>query len=179
MTRKTKDNQAIADAEYGVDSRYTSKSEREIADRELTKARKERRKNLTTNQVITARLLQLKLKMEEFIKNPVDGGDHFFTGFLATYIDTVYSKRNSFAKDIDITPVLLSQILNKHREPGEEFMLRLMVHSEKTFQPVCEFPKAMWHQVLFHEKMCHTLSTHDEWRPGVESHVKTSALIKT
>lgn len=178
MTRKAKNNKEATDAEYGVDSRFGSKAESKIAGKELMVARKERMKSFTASQVVHARLLQLKLEMEEFIEKPVFEGNHSFAEFLARYIDTMYSKRAAFAKDMDITPVLLSQILNKHREPGEEFMLRLMVHSEKAFQHVCEFPKATWHQVLFHEKMRNTLSTQDKWRPDVEKHVKISELVK-
>jgi len=156
-----------------VDSRYTSKKEKDVDSRALMEARLQRMKNVSADHIVKARLLQLKLKMEEYIKKPVYKDHNFFTEFLAKYIDTIYNRRNNFAKDIDITPVRLSQVLNNHRDPKEEFMLRLMVHSEKTYKNVCQFNKKTWYQVYYHEKICDTMSSQDEWRPDVEKHVNT------
>ena len=95
------------------------------------------------------------------------------------YIDTAYSKRSNFASDIDITPVRLSQVLNSHREPKDEFMRRLMIHSEKTYQNICQFQKKTWYQVYYHEKICDTISSQDEWRSEVEKHVKVKNLVNS
>lgn len=178
MTRKKKSNKEVEGAEYGVDSRYFSKKERQADGKALMEQRLRRMKNVSEDQIIKAKLLQLKLKMEEYIKKPVYEDHNFFTEFLTSYIDTIYSRRTHFAKDIDITSVRLSQVLNNHREPKDEFMLRLMIHSEKTFKNVCEFHKKTWYQVYFHEKICDTMSSQDEWRPNVEKHVNISKLIK-
>ena len=169
----------IEGAEYGVDSRYPSKKERQADSKALMEARLDRMKNLSKDQIIRAKLLQLKLKMEEYIQKPVYKNHNFFTEFLTSYIDTVYSKRSNFANDIDITPVRLSQVLNNHREPKDEFMLRLMIHSEKTYQNICQFHKKTWYQVYYHEKICDTMSSQDEWRPEVEKHVKVKNLVKS
>ena len=67
-----------------------------------------------------------------------------FTNFLETYIDAIYSQRSKFAIDINITPVFLSQVINNHREPNEEFILKLMIHSEKAFKNVGDFHKEIW-----------------------------------
>lgn len=176
MTKRK--NKELEGAEYGVDSRYTSKKDRESDGKALMEARLKRMKNLSEDQIARAKLLQLKLKMEEYISKPVYQDCNFFTEFLTTYIDTIYSKRSNFAKDIDITPILLSKVLNKHREPRDEFMMRLMIHSEKTYKNVCEFHKKTWYQVYFHEKICNTMSSQDKWRPKVEKHVNVSKLIK-
>lgn len=176
MTKRK--NKELEGAEYGVDSRYTSKKDRESDGKALMEARLKRMKNLSEDQIARAKLLQLKLKMEEYIRKPVYQDCNFFTEFLTTYIDTIYSKRSNFAKDIDITPILLSKVLNKHREPRDEFMMRLMIHSEKTYKNVCEFHKKTWYQVYFHEKICNTMSSQDKWRPKVEKHVNVSKLIK-
>ncbi len=176
MTKKKK--KEIEGAEYGVDSRYPSTKEREADGKALMEERLKRMKNLSEDQIARAKLLQLKLKMEEYINKPVYQDYNFFTEFLTTYIDTIYSKRSNFAKDIDITPILLSKILNNHREPRDEFMMRLMIHSEKTYKNVCEFHKRTWYQVYFHEKICDTMSSQDKWRPEVEKHVSISKLIK-
>ena len=109
------------DAEYGVDSRYKSKKERESDAAALMEARLNRMKSLSKDQIIRAKLLQLKLKMEDYLKEPVYDNRNYFSEFLETYIDTIYSKRSGFAKDIDITPVSLSQVINNHRKPKDEF----------------------------------------------------------
>ena len=179
MIRKNENISEIEGAEYGVDSRYTSKKARLSDGKTLMEARLKRMKNLPSDQIIKARLLQLKLKMEEFIKEPIYLEQRHFTMFLKSYIDTVYSKRINFAKDIDITPILLSKILNNHREPKEEFMLRLMVHSEKTYKNICQFHEKTWHQVYFQEKLCELMANQNKWRPEVERHVNSHNLIKT
>jgi len=130
-------------------------------------------------QIIKAKLLQLKLKMEDYIKQPVYEEYNFFTSFLSDYIDTIYEKRVMFAKDINITPVSLSQILNNHREPKEEFMFRLMLHSELTFKSICEFQKRTWYQVYYHEKICDTMANQNEWKPTEKKNVKIkNAVLK-
>ena len=169
----------IEGAEYGVDSRYSSKKERQADSKALMEARLDRMKNLSKDQIIRAKLLQLKLKMEEYIQKPVYKDHNFFTEFLTSYIDTIYSKRSNFANDIDITPVRLSQVLNSHREPKDEFMLRLMIHSERTYQNICQFQKKTWYQVYYHGKICDTMSSQDEWRPEVEKHVKIKNLVNS
>lgn len=131
----------IEDAEYGVDSRYQSVKERESDATALMEARLSRMKKLSNDQIIRAKLLQLKLKMVEYLKNPVYDNRNYFSEFLESYVDTIYSKRSVFAKDIDITPVSLSQVINNHREPTEDFIMRLMIHSEMVFKNICEFHK--------------------------------------
>lgn len=178
MTRKKMSNKEIEGAEFGVDSRYTSKKEKLTESQKLMESRFQRMRNVSQDQIIKAKLLQLKFRMEEFIKNPIYKDRNFFTEFLTIYIDTIYSKRNHFAKDISIKPVLLSQVLNNHREPKEEFILRLMIHSEKAYKGICKFHKKTWYQVYYHEKLCETMSNQEEWRPEVEKHVSIDNLIK-
>lgn len=164
-------------AEFGVDSKYSSKNEKIKEGTTLMEARLRRMRNLTDDQIIKARLLQLKLKMEEFIKEPYHQESGSFTDFLANYVDTVYQKRKKFASDIGITPVLLSQILNGHREPKEEFILRLMVHSEKTYMNVCPFNTKIWYQVFYQERLSNMMANQNEWKPEIEKfvHVKNLA----
>lgn len=176
MTNK-KNNILIEEAEYGLDSRYKSKKERESDATALMEARLKRMKNLSKNQIIRAKLLQLKLKMEDFLKKPIYNNRNNFSEFLKSYVDAIYSKRSNFAKDIDITPVRLSQVINNHREPKDEFLRRLMIHSEKVYENVCEFPKKIWYQVYFHEKICDTMSSQEKWRPEIEKLVKFSETI--
>jgi hypothetical protein len=173
----TKNKKSIMDVEYGIDSRYKSKKERESDATALMEARLMRMKNLSKDQINKAKLLQLKLKMEEYIKNPVYDNHNYFSDFLKIYIDSVYSKRSTFAKDVDVTPVSLSQVINNHRAPKEEFIMKLMIHSEKVYKDVCEFHKKIWYQVYYHEKICDTMSNQEQWRPEIEKHIRISETI--
>lgn len=173
----TENKKNIFDPEYGIDSRYKSNKERESDATALMEARLMRMRNLSKGQITKARLLQLKLKMEEYIKRPVYDNNNYFSEFLKLYIDAIYSKRSDFAKDIDMTPVSLSQVVNNHREPKEEFIMKLMIHSEKIYKNVCAFHKTTWYQVYFHEKICDTMSKQDQWQPELEKHIRISEAI--
>lgn len=174
-SKKNKD--FIEDAEYGLDSRYKSKKERESEAASLMEARLMRMKNLSKDQINRTKLMQLKLKMEEYLKQPVYDDQNHFSDFLKAYIDTIYSTRNKFARDINITPIRLSQIINNHREPKDEFIMKLMIHSEKVYKKICDFQKKTWYEVYFHEKICDTMSNQEEWRPKFEKDIKLSETI--
>lgn len=167
----------IVNEEYSIDSRYKSADERKLESNVLMEARLQRMENANPSLIIRAKLLQLKLKMDEFLKKPVHEVGNYFTDFLSIYIDIIYNKRNDFALDINISKVKLSQVLNNHREPQKEFILRLMLHSELIYKNVCEFNKQTWYEVYYFEKICDIMSRQEEWRPEVEKHVKTSIYI--
>lgn len=175
MSKKNK--KPIVDPEFGLDSRYSSKKEYETEATALMEARLARMKKLPKDHFIRAKLMQLKLKMEEYISKPVYDNKNHFSEFLKTYIDTIYSTRNGFAQDINITPIRLSQVINKHREPQDEFIMKLMIHSEKVYENICEFHKKTWYQVYYHEKICDAMSSQDNWRPRIEKDVKLSKIF--
>ncbi|MEO7175444.1 MAG: helix-turn-helix transcriptional regulator [Saprospiraceae bacterium] len=165
------------DSEYGVDSRYKTTKEREYDSVALMQARLERLKNLPKEQILRAKLVQLKLKMENYLKEFIYDNQNHFAHFLESYVDVIYSKRSEFAKDINVTPVYLSKVINGHREPNEEFILKLMVHSEKMFKHVSVFESSTWYKIYFHEKLCDTMSNEDRWRPEIERQVRLTELI--
>ncbi len=177
MTMTNKHKGMKVDPEYGVDSRYKTNKERELDSVVLMQARLERMKNLSGDQILRAKLLQLKLKMENYLKAPVYDSRNHFAHFVETYVDAIYSKRSEFAKDINVSSVFLSQVINSHREPKEEFILKLMIHSEKVFKNVGEFQKTIWYEIYFHEKLCDTMARQDTWRPEIEKQVKFTELI--
>lgn len=74
-TKKIKDQ--IEDPEYGLDSRFKSSKERESESALLMEARLSRMKKLSKDQIIRAKLMQLKLKTEEplnIVSSQVSGG---------------------------------------------------------------------------------------------------------
>lgn len=175
-SKKNKD--FIEDAEYGLDSRYKSNNEYKSEATALMEARLMRMKNLSKDQIIRAKLMQLKLKMEEYLKQPIYDDHNHFSDFLKLYVDTIYSTRNKFAHDINIKPIRLSQVINNHREPKDEFIMKLMIHSEKVYENICDFHKKTWYQVYFHEKICDTMSSQEKWRPQLEKDIKFSESIE-
>lgn len=164
-------------AEFGVDSRYRNNKERESDSVALMEARLKRMKNLSKEQIMQARLVQLKLRMENYINSEADDARDSFTGFLEAYIDTLYSRRTEFASDVNISDVLLSQIINRHREASKDFMLKLMIHSEKIFSGVSHFKKETWYQIYFQEKIRDMMATQKDWRPEIEKQVNLKELI--
>jgi len=165
------------DPEYGVDSRYKTPKEKAIDAVALMEARLERMKNLPKEQILKAELLQLRLKIENYLRDPDYDNKNDFAHFLELYVDTIYSKRSEFAEDINVTPVFLSKVINKHREPKDEFILKLMIHSEKVFKNWGDFPKELWYQVYFHEKLSNTMSSQHKWSAKLEEQVKVSPTI--
>ena len=174
----TEDNNLMMDVEYGIDSRYKSDLESVSEATALMEARLRRMKLLSNDQITKAKLLQLKLKMEEFINHPVYDNHNHFSNFLKFYIDSIYSKRSIFAKDINVDPVSLSQVINNHREPKDEFILKLMIHSEKVYKDVCSFNKKIWYQIYFNNKICEIMAKQEEWQPEIEKQVRISELTK-
>lgn len=177
MTMNNQKTITNTESDYGVDSRYKTVRDREQDAVALMEARLERMRNLPKEQILRAKLLQLKLRMEDYLKEPVYDNQKHFIGFLEAYIDAIYSKRSKFAADINVTPVFLSKVINNHQEPKEEFILKLMVHSEKVFENVGDFNKKTWYQIYFHEKLCDTMSSQDKWRPEIEKQVKVAELM--
>jgi len=150
--------------EYGVDSRYKSLDKKLSEGKRLLQSRLARLNELSRTEIIGARLLQLKLRMEDYLLRIGDESRDLFTSFLKDYIDTIYDRRTSFAKDINISAVSLSQIINNHREPKEEFMYRLMIHSELTFKNIASFENSIWYKVFYHGKMCTTMANQSDWK---------------
>lgn len=71
MNSKVKANNRPVDAEFGIDSRYKNKTQREQDAVALMQARLNRMKDLSEAQILQARLMQLKLRMENYLNEPV------------------------------------------------------------------------------------------------------------
>jgi hypothetical protein len=177
MTMTIRQNINGIDPEFGVDSRYKTNTERQSDAIDLMQARLDRMKNLSKEEILRAKLLQLKWQMGNFLKDPVYDNNKNFSHFLEKYVDAIYSKRIYFANDININANLLSKIINNHREPTEEFILKLMIHSEKIFAKVGEFHKQTWYEIYLQDKLCDTMSRQDKWRPEIEKQVRLTKVM--
>ena len=72
---KNKTDIKTTDPEFGVDSRYASNLEKVADSVALMQARLDRLKNLSKEQIIHAKLIQLKLKMEDYLSKPSINGN--------------------------------------------------------------------------------------------------------
>ncbi len=172
MTKKKSSKPKVKNPEFGVDSRYSSKSEQLLDGQRLMEARLERMRNVSIEEIIAARLLQLKLNMDQFLANFDLIQEHSFTSFLSQYIAILYDRRSDFADDMGVTAIRLSQIINGHRNPKQEFIFRLMVHSEMVYQGVADFPKERWYRIYQHDMLCRALANESQWRKEAEKHVR-------
>lgn len=172
MTMTTKKTTLLDTIEYGVDARYNSQKEQKKDGQALMEARRVRMAKMSKEDILRARLMQLKLQMDDYLSATQDDKKQHFTTFLNAYIDTIYDKQQEFAQDLDITPVSLSQILNNHREPKEEFFKKLMIHSERVFKAIKGFHKQSWYMIYYRDKINETMAQQDEWGPELEKKIK-------
>lgn len=121
MTR-IKENKELEEFVYLVDSRNLTSKEKREERKAILKAREARFRDRTENEVRTAKLMQLKYKMEEYLNAPNFNSESLFPIFLTTYVDCLYDKRKNFASDIEIEPMTLSHVLNKRRQPKDTFL---------------------------------------------------------
>lgn len=160
-----------------IDSRYTSEIERLEESKALMRARKARMRKVQEKDLRTAKLFQLKLQIDRAIEWNDSSNLNGFAAFLSQYISILYKKHSDFAKDINITNVYLSQVLNKHRLPSEEFVLRLMLHSEKTFETITSFNSVCWMRLFLNQKLHKTLSNQTQWRTNLSKEIAVSCAL--
>lgn len=95
-----------------------------------------------------ASLLQLKFMIEDYLLSNELNKDFFFGFFLKEYIVRQSAKNTEFAKDIDVNPTELSQVIKRHRKPTDKLIYRLDIHSNKNF------PATVWFHLLEKERAC-------------------------
>jgi plasmid maintenance system antidote protein VapI len=142
-----------------------SAKEQQEAGKQLKEARKKAQQEITPNQQVVFRLMQLKFQMEDYIKGAGYNAKLSFGHFLREYVLSLDKNNRAFAKDIDIDETELSQIINNHRKPSEKLMIRLEIHSNKTI------PAIIWYKLLEKERE-HEMMTDNVMRLRERKHVK-------
>lgn len=157
-----------------IDSRVISDKEKEKEQERngLIAAREKRFRERSESEKLIGNLLQLKYQIENYLNNPIYSNEQFFSKFLSIYVDTLYKKRKNFASDLDINPIILSQIINNHRDPKEEFLIRLIVHSQAVFKTFGHFEKDLWPKLYYQDKICKFITSSERKRKIEEKHVK-------
>lgn len=115
-----------------------TENERKEIKHDIAGARAKLKSKSTKDNSLRFKLLQLKYQMEDYINKPFDE-DHTFGYFLKSYVDILDMKRIEFAKDISINETYLSQLINRHRSPSEEIIIRLELHSQNLINALTWF----------------------------------------
>jgi transcriptional regulator with XRE-family HTH domain len=112
---------------------------------DIAAARTKLRTKAGKNHSLRFKILQLKYQMEDCIQEPFNE-NYTFGYFLKTYIGALNLKRYQFAEEISIDETYLSQIINRHRSPSEEIIIRLELHSQNLIDALT------WFRLLEKEK---------------------------
>lgn len=175
MTDK-KTNRDLEEFKYLIDSRHLTDKEKEKEREAILKVREARFRNRTSFEIQVARLLQLKYQMEAYLEESpeagIDNPGTYFTKFLNIYVNTLYKKKKDFASDLSIDPIVLSQVLNNHRDPQDSFIHRLVIHSTACFEKVCEFDQDIWPRIFYQDKVCKFLSGQNTLKEAEAKYVK-------
>jgi hypothetical protein len=142
-----------------------SEKEKVEASNELILARKKVKKQLNDNQILYAKVLQLRFQMEDYSRSNSYNKDFSFAYFLRKYIRLSYKNNKDFAKDIHLAETELSSILNKGRTPNRKTFVRFELHSNNVI------PAISWYKVLEKEKE-YELQTDMILREEEEKYVK-------
>lgn len=150
------------DPEFGADFRVLNQESLKSEMISFMEMRLANLKKLPAEDVLKAKLLQLKYRLEDFLTQQVADNKNYFSSFLEFYVDTLYDNRSQFAQDIDISSSSLSHLINAHREPTPEFLLKLVKHSNIVYSKIVDFDTDNWVNAYYHEKACDLLAQKDE-----------------
>jgi plasmid maintenance system antidote protein VapI len=158
----------LADA-FVLTQKLTKKQQAEAA-KQLAAAREKRQKEFSEADRLLANLLQFKFQLEDYLKNESFNTEKTFGHFLKEYLHLIHKKRNEFAAEIDIHETLLSQLINNHRDPGDNIMIRLELHSNNSI------PAASWYR-LVEKKKEYFIQNDKELRKSEKKFVKKRLSI--
>ncbi|MBL7691763.1 MAG: hypothetical protein JNM41_09215 [Flavipsychrobacter sp.] len=127
-----------------------------------------RRKQLaqrSPGETIFSNIMQLKFRMEDYLRSEYYDSALSFGYFLKAYIFALGKKNIEFAEDIGIQPTELSQLIHNHRDPKQEVLVRLEIHSNNNI------PAIMWYRLVEKHK-AHELMSDVALRKSARKHVK-------
>jgi plasmid maintenance system antidote protein VapI len=106
-----------------------SDEEQQRADEEFKALRMERLKNMTAEEIQFGKLVQLKLKINDYLAENKFHESYTFGRQLKQYVKIISRTNKEFAADIGIHPTKLSRIINGKERPNVDLMYRLEEHS--------------------------------------------------
>lgn len=101
------------------------------ADQQLALIRQKRIAERSEQEKLYGQLLQLKIHIEDYIKQEAFDPKKDFSYFLKSYIELQHKKKSEVASELDIHKTQLSQLLSGSRAPSEDIFIRLEFHSKQ------------------------------------------------
>jgi plasmid maintenance system antidote protein VapI len=126
---------------FVVTEKLTVKQKKE-AGLQLKEARKKAQSGMTEKERLVSRVLQLKFQIEDYLNSERFNPKFTFGYFLSAYVTLLNKKRKNFAQEIDIAETELSQLINTHRLPNENILIRLEIHSNNSI------PAVVWYKII-------------------------------
>lgn len=148
---------------FPADKVLSAKEKKEEGD--FWKDRRNQFENRTHMQKMYSRLLQLKFQLEDYIDSSKYVEALSFGFFLNEYVSRQDKKDKDFAVEVDVKPAVLSQYINNHRKPTDEFIIRLELHSNGMI------PAISWFKVIQKDKE-HEIRTSQKLREEESKYVK-------
>ncbi|OIN57005.1 hypothetical protein [Arsenicibacter rosenii] len=149
---------------FMIPARMTPEQKRR-ADQELAAIRQKRFTEQSEQDILYGRMLQLKIHIEDYIKQDTFDPNKDFSYFLRSYIDIQHKKKVDIASELDIHQTKLSQLLSGRREPSEDIFIRLEFHSNQFISARDWFRLSMKQQE-------HAIMTNASLRNKEKKHVK-------
>jgi hypothetical protein len=140
-------------------------AEKKKEEEEFWQQRRERFENRLPQEKMYAKLLQLKFELEDYVNSNQYKAMFNFGYFLNEYVQRQGKLDKQFATEIDIKPAVLSQYVNNHRKPPENFSIRLELHSNGLI------PAVTWLRLLQKDKE-HKIMTDLVVRKDESQHIK-------
>ncbi len=137
----------------------------EQEEKQFWELRRKRLRETSPEQKLLSKILQLKFQMEDHLHEDNYDKEVNFGYFLRAYINSLGRKNKDFAEEIDVTPTELSQLINNHRIPNNEILVRLELHSNNNI------PAITWYKLLEKEKE-YELMSNLKLRKEESKHVK-------
>lgn len=154
----------LADAFVFPDDKILSTKEKK-ENEDFWVSRRNQFENRTHGQKMYSKLLQLKFQLEDYIDSSQYVKALSFGFFLNEYVRRQDKKDKDFAVEVDVKPAVLSQYINNHRKPTDEFIIRLELHSNGMI------PAINWFKVIQKDKE-HEIMTNQKLREEESKHVK-------
>ncbi|MFC0186624.1 hypothetical protein SAMN04515674_106238 [Pseudarcicella hirudinis] len=140
------------------------------ADNQLKAARAKVQSEITAADKLMSDILQLRFRLEDYLNTGEFDPKLKFSYFLKEYVQLLNKKRKVFAQEINIDETELSQLINDHRYPGENIIIRLELHSNKAI------PAIAWYKLIEREKE-HYIITNKTIRKQEEKNVSNRLTV--
>jgi plasmid maintenance system antidote protein VapI len=160
-------DEELADA-YFIPQKLTKKQQAD-ARVQLAEARKKSQAEMSVDDRLNLKLMQLKFQIEAYLKNEPYDNIRTFGYFLKEYLHILGVQNNEFAHEVDIHDTEVTNLIKDRRQPNERLMIRLELHSDKMF------PAVLWHR-LVEKRNEYLIQSNHQLRKDERKHVKRPSV---